>query len=74
MEVYYKMLEWLYLNDNKFNSALEWRKALLEKLKSLLLFRDEQRVEIVSIDTEEIFKDLIKVLEDIDKKAYGKRK
>lgn len=74
MREYYKILEWLYLNDNKFSSREEWRKNFLKELKKLLLFRDEQQVNIIEVSPEEAFKSLKEILEKIDKQSYGKRK
>jgi hypothetical protein len=55
MREYYKILEWLYLNDNKFSSREEWRKNFLKELKKLLLFRDEQQVNIIEVIPGEAF-------------------
>ncbi len=74
MREYYKILEWLYLNDNKFSSREEWRKNFLKELKKLLLFRDEQQVNIIEVSPEEAFKSLKEILKKIDKQSYGKRK
>jgi len=74
MREYYKILEWLYLNDNKFSSREEWRKNFLKELKKLLLFRDEQQVNIIEVSPKEAFKSLKEILKKIDKQSYGKRK
>jgi len=73
MREYYKILEWLYLNDNKFSSAKEWREKFLEELKKQLLFKDEQKIEIVSVEPEIVIKDLLEVIEQLNKQ-YDKRK
>ena len=73
MREYYKILEWLYLNDNKFSSREEWRKNFLKELKKLLLFRDEQQVNIIEVIPGEAF-NLKEILKKIDKQSYGKRK
>ena len=74
MREYYKILEWLYLNDNKFSSREEWRKNFLKELKKLLLFRDEHQVNIIEVSPKEAFKSLKEILKKIDKQSYGKRK
>ena len=73
MREYYKILEWLYLNDNKFSSREEWRKNFLKELKKLLLFRDEHQVNIIEVIPGEAF-NLKEILKKIDKQSYGKRK
>lgn len=32
-----KIVEWLYLNDQNFNSKIEWRKKFIEMLNSLVI-------------------------------------
>jgi len=73
MREYYKILEWLYLNDNKFSSREEWRKNFLKELKKLLLFRDEHQVNIIEVSPKEAFNSK-EILKKIDKQSYGKRK
>jgi hypothetical protein len=70
MEIYYKMLEWLYLNDKNFESALLWRKEFLTELRNLLIDKEKRELHplfFVGSDPKEVIADLLKHFEEIDK-------
>ncbi len=36
MNIYNSIIQWLYLNDGKYNSKAEWREAFLSFLREVL--------------------------------------
>lgn len=44
MDIYYKMLEWLFKNDHNLGSSLEWRTKFLEELKNQLIQKEKREL------------------------------
>ncbi len=50
-DIYYQVVEWLYLNDDSFSNKVKWRAAFLARLKNLLL-GEEEKINIKETENE----------------------